>query len=187
MPIPRSGAAVVRIASTFATRLEVAHRFVPTCLRESIHPSPFDEPAHVLRPPHGCARRRKGCAIVRSPSRRARGIAGAGLTNGAYQARDAASAIRAFSDAADPADAVLLDLHLPDADDFRVLTAIRAMSPATPVIVMTAQGYPELHDEARTFGAFMVLDKPFEMDRIAPLVRRALTGRCPSPQSEPAG
>jgi DNA-binding NtrC family response regulator len=93
------------------------------------------------------------------------------------EARDGASAVRAFLDAADAADAVVLDPHLPDSDDCRVLIAIRALSPTTPVILMTAHGWPDLHDEARALGAFTVLDKPFELTALPALVHRALTAR----------
>lgn len=91
------------------------------------------------------------------------------------EASDGASAVRALRDATDPADAVLLDLHLPDSDDLRVLTTLLAMAPATPVIMMTAHGSPELHEEARALGAFAVVEKPFEMGAIAPLVEGALS------------
>lgn len=99
------------------------------------------------------------------------------LTDGGYQvaeAHDAVSAMQAFLTASAGIDVVLLDLHLPDADDLRVLMAMHTASPATPVIVMTAYGSPELADEARRLGAFAVVDKPFEMDDLPPLVERAL-------------
>ena len=61
-------------------------------------------------------------------------------------------------------DVVLLDLRLPDCDDLRVLSAIRRLSPHTPVILMTAYGSPELFMEARRLGAFAIVDKPFDME-----------------------
>jgi DNA-binding NtrC family response regulator len=98
------------------------------------------------------------------------------LTDQGYEvaeAGDGASAIRALS-AARHADVVLLDLRLPDCDDLRVLSAVRRLVPTTPVIVMTAFGSPESLREARRLGAFAVLDKPFEMDALVPLVEHAL-------------
>jgi len=71
-------------------------------------------------------------------------------------------------------DAVLLDLRLPDCDDLGVLSAIRQLSPKTPVILMTAYGSPEVLDEARRLGAFAVVDKPFELNELAPLIQKAL-------------
>ncbi len=93
------------------------------------------------------------------------------------EAGDAASAIRAFSTPAGVVDVVLLDLRLPDSDDLRVLSAMRRLAPATPVILMTAYGNPELIEQARRLGAFAIVDKPFEMDALPPLVEHALAGR----------
>lgn len=92
------------------------------------------------------------------------------------EAGDAASAIRTFSEPV-AADVVLLDLRLPDSDDLRVLSMMRRLSPATPVILMTAYGSPEILAEARRLGAFSVVNKPFEMHELAPLVERALSAR----------
>ena len=90
------------------------------------------------------------------------------------EAHDAASAMRAFSH---PTDVVLLDVGSTDSGDLRVLSAIHQLSPATPVILMTAYGSPDLLAEARRLGAFTVIDKPFEMSALAPIVAHALTGR----------
>jgi DNA-binding NtrC family response regulator len=93
------------------------------------------------------------------------------------EADDAASAMRACPPGSQAADVVLLDLRLPDCDDLRVLSAIRRLSPHTPVILMTACGSPELFMEARRLGAFAIIDKPFEMGGLQPLVERALAAR----------
>jgi DNA-binding NtrC family response regulator len=93
------------------------------------------------------------------------------------EAGDAASAVRAVAADGAAVDAVLLDLRLPDSDDLRALCAIRRVSPHTPVILMTAFGTRELFQEARRAGAAAVIDKPFEMEMVAPLVERALASR----------
>ena len=54
------------------------------------------------------------------------------------------------------------------------LATIRGAAPGTPVIVMTASGTPELLAEVRSLGAFTLLDKPFELEALAPLVEHAL-------------
>ena len=95
---------------------------------------------------------------------------------------DAASAIRALSTPADRVDIVLLDLRLPDSEDLRVLSAMRGLAPATPVILMTAYGTPEILAEARRLGAFAIVDKPFEMDALPPLVEHALSARAHEPR-----
>src|ERR1051325_4852249 len=60
------------------------------------------------------------------------------------EASDASSALHAFDGIAGDAGVVLLDLCLPDSDDLHVLTAMRRLSPSTPVVLMTAYGGPEL-------------------------------------------
>jgi DNA-binding NtrC family response regulator len=86
------------------------------------------------------------------------------------EAIDGASAIRAMASA----DVVLLDLHLPDSSDLRVLAAMRQLSPKIPIILMTAFATPEVLNESVRLGAFAVLDKPFDMSDVSPLVGRAL-------------
>ena len=90
------------------------------------------------------------------------------------EAGDASSAIAALLSTDRRVAAVLLDVYLPDAHDLRVLKALRQMAPDTPVILMTAHGSPELSAEAIRLGAFSVLDKPFELDTLAPVVERAI-------------
>jgi DNA-binding NtrC family response regulator len=90
------------------------------------------------------------------------------------EAKDGASAIQAFASLRGGTDVVLLDLRLPDVDDLRILAAMRQLSPEVPVIVMTAFGTPELLNEALRLGAFAVIDKPFDMSAVSPLIERAL-------------
>lgn len=66
--------------------------------------------------------------------------------------------------------AVLLDLQLPDCGDLRILREIRAVAPATPVVLMTAFVTPEIEAEAGAIGAARVLRKPFDLESLAPLV-----------------
>src|ERR1700686_4942095 len=90
------------------------------------------------------------------------------------EAKDGASAIQAFASLRGGTDVVLLDLRLPDVDDLRILAAMRQLSPEVPVIVMTAFGTPELLNDALRLGAFAVIDKPFDMSAVSPLIERAL-------------
>ena len=93
------------------------------------------------------------------------------------EADDAVSAVQACSPESGAVDVVFLDLRLPDCDDLRVLAAIRRLSPHAPIILMTAFGSAELFADARRQGAFAILDKPFEMGALQPLVERALAAR----------
>lgn len=67
-------------------------------------------------------------------------------------------------------DVVLLDFHLPDSSDFRLLDDIRQRLPQTAVVLMTAYGAPELVAEASERGVSRVVNKPFDMDSLEPLV-----------------
>ena len=95
------------------------------------------------------------------------------------EARDASSALAALAaggrgDVDGRPDVVLLDLFLPDSSDLQLLAEMRAARPDTPVILMTAHGSPDVTSDARCLGAFAVIDKPFEMADLAPLVDRAM-------------
>lgn len=89
------------------------------------------------------------------------------------EAADAASALRSFKAGCD---LVLLDLHLPDSDDLRVLSVMRHESPAVPVILMTAFATREIVEDAAALGA-SVVSKPFDLDYLAATVERSLAGR----------
>lgn len=90
---------------------------------------------------------------------------------------DAESAIQAVSDAAVPFDVALLDFRLPDSNDLNLLSRLHRLTPATRIILMTAYGTPEILQEALDRGAYRVLNKPFEMDALSPLVTEAHASR----------
>jgi two-component system response regulator AtoC len=90
------------------------------------------------------------------------------------------SAISAILNAPDTADVVLLDLVLPDFRDLSLLAVLRRLAPALPIIMMTAFATPELVERARSLGAFAVINKPFEMNELAPLIRQAVRSARPS-------
>jgi DNA-binding NtrC family response regulator len=88
------------------------------------------------------------------------------------QAGDALQALEAVAGAR--TDIVLLDMRLPDSSDLGVLSLLRRLSPQTKIILITAYGSDALTEEACLRGAFSVLDKPFDMCVLAPLVAKAL-------------
>ena len=89
------------------------------------------------------------------------------------QACDARSAREILRTTDEPIDAALLDYRLPDSRDLELLRDVRRLSPRTAVVMMTAYGEPELTADARQLGAFAVIDKPFELHRLDPLLREA--------------
>jgi two-component system response regulator AtoC len=74
-------------------------------------------------------------------------------------------------------DIVLTDLKLPGANGIAVLKASKANNPLRPVIVMTAFGSVQTAVEAMKEGAFDFITKPFDVDHLLMLVRRALENR----------
>jgi len=83
-------------------------------------------------------------------------------------------------------DALLLDVRLPGRDGISALPEFRAIAPGAPVIVMTAFGDLDTAVRAVKAGACDYLVKPFDLDRVAQVVTRALAERGPAGASSPA-
>jgi DNA-binding NtrC family response regulator len=86
-----------------------------------------------------------------------------------------AEAARALAD--DGVDLVLTDVRLPDGDGIEVLRHVKAASPQTAVVVMTAYGTAETAVAARKLGAEAYILKPFDVDELRVVVRDALANR----------
>jgi DNA-binding NtrC family response regulator len=89
------------------------------------------------------------------------------------EAASAADAVQAIHDTPQPIDVVLMDLRLPDSSDLGLLASVRRLRPESAVVLMTAYGTPEVARSALALGAYRVIDKPFDMDVLDPLVREA--------------
>jgi DNA-binding NtrC family response regulator len=76
--------------------------------------------------------------------------------------------------AAERASLVLTDLRLPGMDGLELLDRLRLQNAALPVIVMTAFGSVEAAVEAMKKGAADFLPKPFSLDHLMTVVRKAL-------------
>jgi two-component system response regulator HydG len=75
---------------------------------------------------------------------------------------------------AEPFDLVLTDLRMPRMDGIALLRAILALPDAPPVILLTAHGNERTAVEAMKLGAWDYFRKPFEIDEVVAVVRRAL-------------
>jgi two-component system response regulator PilR (NtrC family) len=62
---------------------------------------------------------------------------------------------------------------LPDSADLRLLETVRRLAPTTQVIMITAHSSPELIQGAAALGAYKVISKPFEVEKVAELVNQA--------------
>ena len=95
-----------------------------------------------------------------------------------YAVRQAADGPAGVAAAADPAvDLVLLDVRLPGMDGLSALARIRKAHPDLPVIMMTAHGTLQLAVEAMKGGAYDYIAKPFDMEELKLLVRKAFEAR----------
>ena len=74
-------------------------------------------------------------------------------------------------------DAALLDIRMPKMDGLTALTQFKKIAPDMPVIVFTAYGTSEKAIEAMKIGAFDYLTKPFDLEELLAVIRRALEHR----------
>ena len=103
--------------------------------------------------------------------------------NGFYvlTAEDGRQALELFERYSASVDLVLLDVMMPRLDGFAVLEQLRALSPSTPVIMLTARGgeYDQLQGFSQ--GADDYITKPFStsllLARIEAVLRRSGRGR----------
>ena len=71
-------------------------------------------------------------------------------------------------------DVVVTDLKMPGKDGVQFLRQLRAIDADVPVIVLTAHGTVDTAVEAMKLGALDYLQKPFDVDALELVVRRAL-------------
>ncbi|MDA2937750.1 sigma-54 dependent transcriptional regulator [Acidobacteria bacterium AH-259-A15] len=89
------------------------------------------------------------------------------LQSAGYQvleAGNAASAITLFKE--NMPDLVTLDVRLPDTNGLKVLLEMKGMSPATPIIMITAYGAVDDAVKALQIGAYDYLEKPINFERL---------------------
>jgi two-component system, OmpR family, alkaline phosphatase synthesis response regulator PhoP len=96
------------------------------------------------------------------------------------QAGDGHAAVDAA--ASRPIDLVLLDILLPKADGFEVLTAIRAAKPSLPVIFLTAKGEEIDRVRGLRLGADDYVVKPFSATELLARVEAVLRRSAERPQ-----
>jgi two-component system response regulator HydG len=101
-----------------------------------------------------------------------------GLTDRGYEAVAVASSTEAVARlGAEPFDALVTDLRMPDVDGLQLLVHSRRIAPELPVIVMTAYGAIDSAVESIRRGASHYLTKPFKLDELALFLDRALDER----------
>src|SRR6266571_3836139 len=81
---------------------------------------------------------------------------------------------------ADAPDVLMTDIRMPGRSGLDLLKEIQVSRPGLPVIVMTAHSDLDAAVAAYQGGAFEYLPKPFDVDGVADLVRRAAKRRAES-------
>ena len=71
-------------------------------------------------------------------------------------------------------DLVITDIRMPDVTGQDILHAIKKNSPEIPVVLITAFGTVEAAISAMKEGAYDYISKPFRIDEVSIIVRRAL-------------
>ena len=84
---------------------------------------------------------------------------------------DGETALEAFREGLH--DLVVTDVRMPGLDGLELLARVRAISPGTPVVMITAQGTIETAVEAMKQGAFEFLTKPFPGEKLRLTLERA--------------
>lgn len=74
-------------------------------------------------------------------------------------------------------DLILLDVLLPGIGGIEVLKKVRALNPQTQVIMVTGQGKLKTAVEAIKLGAFDYIHKPFDIDELRLIVKKAIEKR----------
>lgn len=73
-----------------------------------------------------------------------------------------------------PFDLVITDLAMPGISGLEVLEKVKAQSPDTQVIIITAYGSDEREEEAYNSGADFYIEKPFDIRELKNLVIKML-------------
>ncbi|MDY0242627.1 MAG: sigma 54-interacting transcriptional regulator [Rhodospirillaceae bacterium] len=116
-----------------------------------------------------------GSILVADDEENVRKLLGAVLRREGYQvalASDGIEALERFRELSP--DVVLMDIRMPQRDGMDTLRDIHAANPNATVILMTAYASVETAMEAIRQGAFDYIIKPFDLDEVKLLIRRAL-------------
>ena len=108
------------------------------------------------------------------------------LERAGHKVATTASAEGAFElAAAQPFDAVILDVRLPGLDGLSALSRLRELTKQAPIIIVTAHGNLSTAVKAVEGGAFEYLPKPFDLSTALDAVSRALKSRQPTEIAKP--
>jgi two-component system chemotaxis response regulator CheY len=105
------------------------------------------------------------------------GLAFPNQTNDLQPAENGRSALDLLAGSAEPFDAVLLDLRMPDMDGVEFLRALRRqpVHRLTPVVLTTAEADDsELLERAKTLGVAAIVKKPWSPQELRGVVQKVI-------------
>ena len=120
----------------------------------------------------------KGKILVIEDEKSMREVLGILLEGEGYDVTAAADSVDGMSLLnRDIFDMVITDIKMPKINGFEILKKVREISPDTLVIMITAFGTTESAIEAMQMGAYDYIHKPFKVDEIRLVVKKALEKR----------
>src|SRR6202030_4068005 len=118
----------------------------------------------------------KATILVIEDEEKYRRVIGLHLSSAGFEVKAAGTAEDGLKLAAD-VDLILTDLKLPGMDGLAFIEKVRSQNTHTPVIVMSAFGTIENAVEAMKKGAVDFIPKPFSLDHLTVVVKKALEVR----------
>jgi DNA-binding NtrC family response regulator len=115
----------------------------------------------------------KSTVLVVDDEEKLRRVVELQLKTAGFEVEQAGSAEEALK-LTDGADVILTDLRLPGISGLELLASLRRQDSHTPVIVMTAFGSIETAVDAMKAGAVDFLPKPFSLDHLMTVIKKAL-------------
>jgi two-component system, NtrC family, nitrogen regulation response regulator NtrX len=98
------------------------------------------------------------------------------LTKAGYEVSKAYTGEEGFADFQDRgADAVMLDMTLPEMHGLQTLQKIRELNPNVPVIVITGETSEDTRKQCERLGVHEYLSKPVDYNQLLKVLRRALS------------
>ena len=100
-----------------------------------------------------------------------------------YEVVNAPSAEEGMLETLQGVDLVISDLNLPGMSGFDFIHRVRRTTPDTPIILITGEREPKLHQEARSLGLAGFFLKPIQVEELTGTVRQILQGEMPEEKS----
>lgn len=105
-----------------------------------------------------------------------------------HEAENGRKALKVLTSVAEPFDAIVLDLQMPDMNGVELLRELRhrPRHANTPIVIATSESDTSpLLQEARGFGAAAILKNPWKPQELAATVQQACTQRRPPNEPDP--